>query len=160
MKNFKINYIWFIKTIFLAVIAMFFSCNNQSTENKTSSEEDKLEKENFNEFYKHFETDSIFQLSRIKFPLKGYYMDETREFDSTINHDENKDNYVWSLKDWQLSKLKHLISMDSSFNIKYYYSDSLTRVNRRVKDSGCEVKEEYLLKDGKWYLSHFKVWSF
>lgn len=41
----------------------------------------------FNEFYKRFITDTIFQMSRIKFPLKGHYADYSGEIE-------------WTKKDW------------------------------------------------------------
>jgi hypothetical protein len=83
-RNYITNLLFFI---------LFTSCDNSST-NKTSSHSDKKQTffiptkdavdNNFNDFIEKFSTDSAFQLSRIKFPLKIKWYDIDNDRDSLV----------------------------------------------------------------------------
>ncbi len=70
------------KHLLLLLIAFsIFACKKANTEVETSEKEIAVsEKEcdtNFNLIYKKFKSDSVFQKSHIKFPLKNSYLDFT-----------------------------------------------------------------------------------
>ncbi len=79
---------FYIASLFIA--AILIACNDSSinstsglkNETKTSTKEDI--DGNFNDFIDKFSTDSIFQISRIKFPLKSKWYDLDNDRDSII----------------------------------------------------------------------------
>jgi hypothetical protein len=153
MKNFKINYIWFIKTIFLAVIAMFFSCNNQNTENKTSSKDEKSEKENFDNFYKRFYSDTIFQMSRITFPLDGILICSDRmNFDTITKKVLAETPYIWKKENWVCLKK----DKEGTFTKETKsFSDTLKVITTNSTIFPASTIEKYKIINGKWYLVYF-----
>jgi hypothetical protein len=107
-------------------------------------------KENFDSFLLKFSTDSIFQVSRIKFPLefKTLDYDTFKELKKTINK-----------KDWRMDNIfmnEEKVSQiydNFSLNIK----DTDERVFRWVGvENGINVLYFFKRIEGKWYLIKFE----
>lgn len=110
-----------------------------SNENKQKT----IEQENWESFYIKFHKDSVFQISRIKFPLEGY----------GIYEDEGE--IRWSRNNWKLL-IGGIFDVDTSqYKTEYVKTDTLVTTRIYIPDSGFDVKEKYKLIDGKWYLVYF-----
>lgn len=135
----------------LYVIALFYfiilSCQNSKyfdmkSENdhvkKSQSEYDHLE---FDKFFKKFHSDSLFQLSRIIFPLAGENIDGW-ERDS-----------LWYKEDWTLHTN---LQIDTSiYKEEFIYSDSLVKQIVFIEGSGFYVERHFKLINGEWYLVYY-----
>ncbi|HEU0125876.1 MAG TPA: hypothetical protein VFQ56_06205, partial [Flavobacterium sp.] len=88
-----------ILSVFIFIFT-FLSCNkvkeetnlsSESTVNKVDSIAETIKKElpeNFDEFNKKFHSDSLFQVSRVDFPIEG-------------KHVSGFEQYNWTRKNWQ-----------------------------------------------------------
>jgi hypothetical protein len=100
---------------------------------------DSVRSEDFKEFYSKFLTDSIFQMSRIKFPLEGRNV----EGDKITS---------WTIDNWVLLK-KSAYEVDTvEYKVEITESDILKIFRVYIPDSGFEVLSKFGLIDGKWYL--------
>ena len=112
---------------------------------KKSNVSDKSE--SFSDFYQKFTNDSLFQLDRVEFPVRGRYMDNdlagTTESDSTI----------WTRQNWTII---HAIKQEdlSSLKISKNISDSLVIIKTEGIDFNFTFEETYKRKNGKWYLTN------
>ncbi len=97
--------------------------------------------ENFDAFNIRFHADSIFQLSRISFPLAGHFAD------AASNHEG------WTAGKWQMLKIPvggyantteymhNIIKADSTVTEMYW-----------IDNSGFKVETRFALIDKKWFL--------
>ncbi|WP_374676571.1 hypothetical protein [Flavobacterium sp. NRK1] len=106
----------------------------------------KEERENFDNFFSKFRSDSSFRLSRTKFPLDGYNSDE-KEIDSRDTL------YVWSKEDFNFYAEEDF-KKQISINIKEHItkSDSLVFYRRYIEDSGYNINYKFNIISGNWYL--------
>lgn len=123
------------KIFFVVAAILIVSCNNQ-----TCSTHD----EAFTEFNQKFHTDSLFQMSRIKFPIGGNKVDgwEKRE--------------TWDLKNWEM--LKSPVSKKNAFKEYQHqasFSDTLVTEKYWIQDSGFSTEVRFKKADGKWFLVYF-----
>lgn len=121
-------------TIFISIAILLTSCNNLTTD----------EDEKFAVFNLKFHSDSLFQMSRIKFPIGGKKIDgwETRE--------------VWSTKNWEM--LKSPVSGKNEFKEYQHnviYSDTLVTEKYWIENSGFSTEVRFRIVDGKWFLIYF-----
>jgi len=133
-----------ILTVFVFTF-LIVSCNNKSSESEksgNSNSETSLVSENvekFEEFYEKFHLDSAFQLSRIKFPIKGNYSD----FDTTSN---------WTSENWELMKLT-IDKVDTlEYRIEFEKKEKKVFEGVYCKDCGFSFECEFELIDNKWFL--------
>lgn len=140
----------FSKCIIAFVSITFLSCNNgkkvESTnqgliesENKTSKQ--KLEvAENFEEFNKKFHSDSIFQVSRVDFPIEG-------------KHVSGFEQYNWTRKNWEFLAIPVSEKTEiGEYEHSLVKTDSLITERFWIPDSGFEVERQFKLIDNKWFL--------
>jgi hypothetical protein len=121
--------------------------------------------ENFTEFSKRFYTDSLFQMSRIHFPLKGLY--NIPVLPSTTNAVGDSIISGWEKKNWKLLKTSYFPTNKDTIvieNITYIRKlrkkgKSVT-IKTYIEDSGFSVTEKYAQKKGKWYLIYFSSLSY
>ena len=108
------------KMIFLAGIFVLCSCKHQNTQmdscadiftneigiliDEENPNEDIDFIENFDLFYAKFERDSIFQISRIVFPLKGFCSNFVDEYNEMKHQDTVTDFYIINNEDFYLKK--------------------------------------------------------
>ena len=115
-----------------------------------------VETENFDQFQSKFYSDSIFQLSRIDFPLEGYNSDDISDIPSDFAEQmgieiANDDDYHWDKEDW-------LLIQDLDDNVierSILRTDSLIIENFIIPNSGFEIIREFKLKEDKWYLVYY-----
>lgn len=103
--------------------------------------------ERFDVFYQRFHKDSLFQLSRVKFPLPGVNTEVDHVWKQKYGADPV--NYHWTKQDWPMHRL---------------LTDTVTYKIRRRKEKGMLVEDIYIpdsdflftrkfrLLDGKWFL--------
>lgn len=143
--------------IFLSSILFTFSCSNESKKNdenieskievssieKNSVKEEKTDSENFEEFNNKFHTDSDFQLSRIKFPLKG----ELTTSDGISN---------WTKKNWSFITVKVSEKQkDKEFKYSLRKSESLVIEKYWIEDTGFSIERKFELIDNNWFLVYY-----
>ena len=141
----------FVKqTITILVVFVFVSCKqNNEKPNLNSQTENKIlkskieETENFEEFNKKFHSDSLFQVSRVDFPIEG-------------KHIHGFERYNWTKKNWEF--LTITVSEKTEFG-EYEHSlvktDSLITERFWIPDSGFEVERQFKLINNKWFLIYF-----
>jgi hypothetical protein len=95
--------------------------------------------ENFDDFYNRFHTDSLFQMSRIKFPLKGIKVDYEGE-------------KKWSGKNWITMKTKIQDVDTSEFSTEYQKTDKSFMEKFWIEDTGYSSEYRFKLIRKKWYL--------
>lgn len=120
--------------IFVSIAILLTSCNNLTTD----------EDEKFADFNLKFNSDSLFQMSRIKFPIGGKKIDgwETRE--------------AWSMENWEMLKLP--VSRKNKFkeyHHKVVYSDTVVTEKYWIENSGFSTEVRFRKVDGKWFLVYF-----
>jgi hypothetical protein len=94
----------------------------------------------FETFYLQFIKDSIFQISRVKFPIKGQYQD----YDTSIE---------WSKSKW--------INMDWDLRDEFDYEDSIhvTQTNKKFFygsycECGFSFEMEFNKINNNWFLTY------
>jgi hypothetical protein len=141
----------------LPVLAFAFiavNCNKVKEDTKSNSEiantSDSIAKpikkelpENFDEFNKKFHSDSIFQVSRVDFPIEG-------------KHVSGFEQYNLTRKNWQFQ----VIPVAEKTEIEEYQhslvkTDTLITEKFWIPDSDFEVERQFKLIDNKWFLIYY-----
>ncbi|GAA4450426.1 DUF4348 domain-containing protein [Rurimicrobium arvi] len=129
--------------IILVVLVGNTSCADkaQNLEQKFFKETDFIgtkELEDFDSFLNRFSSDSIFQTSRILFPITSslYDIDNGQTDTERITRNE-----------WTFSNLK-----STGFVLKVYKSEKVDTLNIQGKETGISVNYIFELIDGKWML--------
>lgn len=108
---------------------LFFSCKTKSTE-----------EEKFADFDKRFHSDSLFQISRIVFPLKGGIID-------------GFDRKSWLKKDWQMIKIPVIkTTVGSDYKLQTSFNDTLVTEKVWIESSGFSFERHFKNIEGKWFL--------
>jgi|GEM_PF-968132 len=154
--------------LILAIFALFAlnSCNQKSKINAYPlSVDSKAKGESFNEFCKLFYSDSLFQLSRINFPLSGIHNIEVEE--SPSNESGDSTIYKWEKENWVILKKNSFQGNDSVKNIdgeiykrKTQKTDIFICDSVYIEDSGFGVVKKFALKNGKWYLINYSEYNY
>jgi len=107
------------------------------TKKATKTAVKKATTENFNSFYKRFHTDSIFQISRVKFPvIKG-------------------ENPETEKKNWMMHRAT-VSSIDTSmFKTKITKTGNYYKEVIYIDGGGFYLEREFKRINGKWYLTSF-----
>ncbi len=95
--------------------------------------------ENFDDFYGKFHSDSIFQLSRVNFPLKGKKIDSSGE--------QN-----WSKENWSVLTIPVYDVDTTVFKVRYEHSNMVFSQKSWIENSGFSVEHRFELIKRKWYL--------
>jgi hypothetical protein len=115
----------------IAFCVSFCSHTNSDTENNN---------ETFSKFLEKFSSDSTFQYSRLRFPIKNdVYNTDTGLFES----------HLISQNEWKFSNLN-----DPNFikSVKRE-SDNKTILNIQIEDTGVSILYNFEIFDGLWYLN-------
>lgn len=97
--------------------------------------------ENFDEFYSKFHSDSVFQLSRISFPLKGKKIDSSGE--------QN-----WSKENWSMLTIPVFEVDTTVFKVHYERSNMVFNQKSWIENSGFSVEHRFELVKRKWFLDY------
>lgn len=114
------------------------NCNSSKSASSTNFKK-KSSIENFDEFYNRFHTDSLFQMSRIKFPLQGKKVDWEGE-------------KSWSEKNWKTMKVRIFDVDTSEFKTDYRKTENSFVEKFWIEDSGYRSEYRFNLIRKKWYL--------
>lgn len=161
-----------LTSLFILISILIISCKNENIKTnskkvektkidyiKSDKPQSKVIDENFEDFLKDFSRDSLFQISRVKFPLKVKEID----LETMTEIDENKSEFkeITILKS-NYTKLDFNYPKDAltreldRYNQKNILKNNLMTVEIRGIDNGI-CSDFYFEKiDGKWFL---KSWS-
>lgn len=113
----------------------------------------KLAPEDFYKFQKLFYSDSLFQMSRIKFPIVGDVTDSsTNDLVESKIHEWNRGN--WIMLRNPFFKEKDSIVQINGDTYKRKIIKEKTRIVESIfiEDSGFLITLKFSLQNGKWYL--------
>lgn len=129
-----------IATIILSGLLLGCSAQKQDQAHVESFPKLKLVYQDFETFYDRFISDSAFQMSRIKFPLKGQYQDYDNE------RKWLKEN--WPLMTWDLRSDKDTLGNEYEIrqdSLEFYWAIF-------CRDCGFSFEMQFEKLEGKWYL--------
>ena len=136
----KKNTYSFLFICIYVVIVCFYSCSNKDS---FLGSREVFKQECFDEFYKKFLTDSLFQLERVIFPLPGKYIE---------GHYSNY-NMIWTKENYEI--IREIGEEDlEDLNISQTVTDSLIIIRTEGKNFNFIFQETYKNIKGKWFLSH------
>lgn len=115
----------------LIILSSFFILISCTSSKKTG--------EDFSKFNLKFHTDSIFQMERIKFPLKGKFIIKN-------------DNENWSIENWKMLRKPVGELLFAQFEQKSRIEDSIVIEEISYKKIGFYSYVEFKLINKKWYL--------
>jgi hypothetical protein len=110
------------------------------------------DQEDFNEFFKKFTTDSLFQVERTKFPFRVIWTTE----DGETTHETEKENWTHSTFYYEDSYATRQVDAYTQ-EIKLY-EDSV-KLEQRGVDNGIYVDYLFIRDKGKWILFTGKDYS-
>jgi hypothetical protein len=135
--------------IFFVLSVIFISCKENKIQQKSKSDSSvkKLEKsepaENFDEFNKKFHSDSVFQVSRVDFPIEG-------------KHVSGFEQYDWNRKNWQFQAVPVAEKTEiGEYQHSLVQRDTLITERFWIPDSGFEVERQFKLIGNKWFLIYY-----
>jgi hypothetical protein len=124
--------------VFLIMTILFFiNCNKDGHSLKTVSKT--VFVEDFDSFYDQFHSDSLFQMARIKFPLKGHNVDGFEK----IN---------WTKENWNMLRTKIYDIDKTQFKTNFKKNKTTFIQKCTVLDSGFSSELRFELIDKKWFL--------
>ena len=106
--------------------------------------------EKFEDFYTRFYSDTVFQKSRVKFPLPGF------NFDAHHPDSASSDtNYYWQKEDWVFINTiegDSLVIGVEIYRKKLIVDDEKATEQLFIENAGFLVENIFEKIDGKWYL--------
>ena len=138
----------------LLSIALLASCANPSAKNHIKKIESQIivtdSGEDFNSFYHHFVSDSIFQAIRVVFPINvvSTSIQETGiEMDNVEHFADNTG--------WDYIRLVDYLESDQDTQRLTFNNDS-TEVDLKILVDQTTVSTSFIRENGKWYLHDYK----
>lgn len=132
-----------LSAILLLVAPLVFTTNCRTArvknDNKVST---RNSDEDFDQFYNRFHADSMFQTSRIVFPLKGTYMD---------GHEEKE----WNKEGWIFLKTKIFDVDTAQYKIEYRKTNKTFTQKAWIENSGFSSECRFKIINKKWHLVYF-----
>lgn len=126
-----------INLLSLLLLFIVVSCNNN---NNTIAQDDKG-REDFQQFYDKFGSDSSFQMQRIEFPMLGK------------NPDGSAERFFWTEENWILQKSSQLDNEDIKLEPIVDMGD-LMRV-RIVIQERFMIENLFSLINNRWFLTEY-----
>lgn len=140
------------KTIFILASLFFVSCGTKSTDSPTTGQvvdslatSKTIDQEDFNEFFKKFTTDSLFQIERTKFPFRVIWLTD----DGETTHETEKESWTHSTFYYDDSYATRQV--DAYTQEMKIYADS-AKLEQRGVDNGIYVDYLFMKDKGKWIL--------
>jgi len=119
------------------ILLTFISCDKPRTQEKRNISNSSIE--NFDSFYDKFHKDSLFQISRLKFPLKGGRFEEDGE-------------EKWTKKNWSMLKNKIYDVDTTEYKVSYERHEKNFKEKVWLEDSGFSFEYNFELINNKWFL--------
>jgi hypothetical protein len=146
------------------ILILITSCNlkGNASDNKNKSC-DTLITETFDSFSNKFYSDSIFQISRIIFPLQGYHNVEVEVSESNPIGDSIIEN--WNKQNWKMLKTSFKNNSDTSITdcyghvyIRKILKTATTFIDSiYIEDSDCSSSIKFVLMNNKWFLKYYSL---
>ena len=111
----------------------------QSSATTAAAPKKKSKVEDFDKFYDRFHADSAFQMSRIKFPLKG----------ASTNLDKST---PWTPQNWQMLRTRIYDVDKNQYKVKYSKTETSFTQKVWVDGAGFSNECRFELVNGKWFL--------
>lgn len=163
------------RSVFISIALIAFCSYNVQVAAQKNTHLTEFQKENrivtikgtedFGQFLKVFYTDSLFQMSRIVFPLKGERNIDVPITATNVMGDSIIDG--WEKKEWRMLTDTYFPSKDTVITIdneryvrKIKKGNETAVIDTYIEDSGFSVKEVFALKKKKWYLVLFSTLSY
>lgn len=132
-------------------VLIIASCNMEQKGNTAENEKKEVQSvvqspEKFNDFYVKFYADSVFQISRVVFPLPGDNSDG-------YNPEEPEKEYFWKKEEWLLLQTPPV--NDTIYKKTLDVKDSVAMEEIIIPDSGFRIKRKFQLKEGQWFLTNY-----
>lgn len=113
--------------------------------------------ENFREFHQKFYSDSVFQVSRIVFPLPGadsdvIYGDEVVENQENDKYLIDNNKLYWKRTGWKFIEAP---AESSEFIISVEKVDSFMKEQISSKETDLVITLQFSLIDDKWMLTYY-----
>jgi hypothetical protein len=147
------------KNIFILTTLFLLSCGTKPADSITADKKtDSLtiskteDGEEFNEFFKKFTTDSLFQMDRTKFPFRVLWTTE----DGETVHETAKDDWTHSTFYYEDSYASRQV--DAYTQETKHYGDTI-KLELRGVDNGIFVDYNFVRDKGKWMLVSGKDFS-
>jgi hypothetical protein len=129
----------FIFFIVFTTFSIFTNCEkNNSFKSKSVIHQNDVV-EDFDIFYEKFHNDSLFQMSRIKFPLKGVKVDSDGKLE-------------WSKSNWATLKTKIFDIDTTQYKIEYKKTKHSFYQKFWIENSGFWSEYKFDVIDKKWFL--------
>lgn len=143
--------------IIVSILLIFSACNRTTKEITTNTKDDVVIKdstpvkkeykpilsENYDEFYADFHRDSIFQMSRIEFPIQGEYTDEEGV------------SIAWNSHNWIMHR-SPIQSVDTSiYKVEVVNTNNSSDEIIWIEGSGFKTERKFKRIQGIWYLTYY-----
>ena len=138
MKIVKLNKI-ILNFLFVTVFISFMS--------ELSAKENQKPAESFPEFREKFYSDTLFQKSRILFPMPGISTDDM-EYSDTI--------YYWQESEWLFLED---MSLGEQMKVEIIKTETTVQENNHWENSNFDANVSYKLIDRKWYLVRLEIYN-
>lgn len=142
--------------LFLAMLSLAVIACNPKPKSKTDASAqfgadpsivNSTGKENFVEFYDKFMTDSLFQISRVIFPLEGKpkFMEDTATF---------KEDYFYTLDGWAMHRKIDFKNLPR-WKAEWYDYDFIVKEIADNYMDNMFIERRYRCDGGKWFLVYY-----
>lgn len=121
------------------ILFLMINCNS-SHKNTSKFSESKALIEDFDRFYDRFHNDSLFQISRITFPLNG------------LNIDGLDEKNEWTEDNWPLMKTRIYDIDTNQFKTEYKKTENAFMQKFWLQDSSFGSEYRFELVGNKWFL--------
>jgi hypothetical protein len=133
-----------LTVVFFALLVLSTGCKSPKNvvANSTPQEKNanhKQDIENFDEFYHKFHTDSVFQMSRIRFPLEGKMID-------------GQDEIAWTKENWIVMRTKIYDIDHNQYKTSFKKTETTFFQKFWLENSGLSADYRFELIGKKWYL--------
>ena len=117
--------------------------DGESTATEAPAPKKKAKAEDFDKFYDRFHTDSAFQLSRVKFPLKGgeVGLDKTTPY---------------TRQNWQMMRTRIYDVDTAKYKVSYNKTDKTFTERVWIENAGLVTECRFELIGGKWWLVYLQ----
>jgi hypothetical protein len=145
----------------LLLLPFVVGCISKTQQKNSLSFQEVEDVEDFEEFHKKFFSDSIFQLSRIVFPLEA--ADSNLIYgDQKVEDQENDEFFIKNNKLYLKKKgwnyLKASVA-NNEFSVNFEKKGSIVWETVRSKESEWAITFEFSLVENRWMLTYFaNVW--
>ncbi|MBP4140407.1 hypothetical protein J3S90_01150 [Flavobacterium sp. P4023] len=132
-----------MKNILITSVLVFslISCLNKHKNDVILNNDQNIRKENFDIFFDRFNNDSVFQISRIIFPLNN----EIYDFESDKFFKEKIKQENWKYFNFATLSKKYITTLDK-------IKEDEVKLNIQIVDTGVNIDYFFTFKSNKWVL--------